>query len=165
MIVKVLIRHGLAAGLIGLTAVATAQEPSPSATATARELLEAKGASSMVDTLVPGIVETVKNTFLPTHPSLVKELNDVTAQLRTEYAPRRAEVLNELARPYAQRFSEQEMKEIIVFYRSPIGKKFAAEEPAAIDEGLRRAQTWSNRLSEEIISRLRTEMKKKGHDL
>lgn len=160
-------RHGLAAALALLAFLmpAPAQQPSPSALATAKELLELKGAWTMFDPLVPGVIEAVKNSFLPTHPSLAKQLNEVAAQLRTELAARRNEVMNEIAMLYAQRFSEAEMKGVIAFYKTPIGKKFLLEEPAVVDQSLAYAQAWSNKLSEEVIARFRTEMKKKGFDL
>src|SRR5262245_6543385 len=137
----------------------------PSAVATARELLTVKGATTMFDPLIPGMVETTKNTFLPMNPGLFRDLNEVAAKLRTEFTPRRDEIVDEIARLYAQRFSEAEMKEVIAFYKSPVGKKFAADEPAVIDQGLARAEAWSKKMSEEGWTRFRAEMKKKGHDL
>jgi uncharacterized protein len=142
-----------------------AQQPTPGAIAAAKELLEIKGASRMFEPVINGVVVTVKNNFLQTNPSLVKDLNEVAAQLQTEFAPRRAEVLNDFASLYAQRFSEQELKETVAFYKTPTGKKFVAEEPLVIDQGLQRAQAWSQKLAEEVLSRMRAEMKKRGHDL
>ena len=165
MIATWLTRYGLAAALICFGGVTHAQQPSASAVAAARELLQVKGATTMVDVLVPGIVETVKNNFLPTHPTLSKDFNEVAVQLRAEFAGRRNDILNEVATIYARRFSEQELKDIIAFYKSPVGQKFVKEEPGAVDDSLSRAQSWSNTVSEQVIARFRTEMKKKGHDL
>jgi hypothetical protein len=84
MKLKQFIRHSAAAALLCLVSTgAMAQQPSPSAIATAKELIELKGAVVMLDALIPGIVETAKNTFLPTHPQLSKELNEVAALLRS----------------------------------------------------------------------------------
>lgn len=163
------VRSGRAAALalvcLAFAGNADAQQPTPGALVAARELLEVKGATSMFDPLVPGIVETVKNNYLQTNTSLVKDLNEVALLLRTEFAPRRAEILNDVATLYAQRFSEQELKDIVAFYKTPVGKKFVTEEPQVIDQSLQRAQAWSQKLSEEVLSRFRAEMKKRGHDL
>jgi hypothetical protein len=140
-------------------------QPAPSAIAAARELIEIKGATTMFNVLIPGIVETVKNSFLPTHPQLAKELNEVAAQLRNEFAPRRGDILTELATMYAQRFSEQEMKEAIAFYKTATGKKFATEEPVVVDLALSRINDRAEKISAEVMNRFRAEMKKKGHDL
>jgi hypothetical protein len=142
-----------------------AQQPTPAAIATAKELLQAKGATNMFDPLIPGIIESAKNALLPTNPGLYKELNDVATLLRGQLAARRTEIIDEIARLYAQRFTEAEMKEVTAFYKTPVGRKFVSEEPAVIDAGLARTQAWSNKLSDEVFSRFRAEMKKKGHDL
>lgn len=164
-----LARSGRAAALalacLAFSGAAHAQQPSAAAVAVAKELLDLKGAARMFDPLVPGIIETVKNNYLQTNPALFKDLSDVAAQLRTELAPKRAEVINQVATLYAQRFSEQELKDVVAFYKTPVGKKFVTEEPTVIEQSLATAQNWSQKLSEEVLSRFRAEMKKKGHDL
>jgi hypothetical protein len=167
MITKVA-RHALTALTVGWLACvvpAMAQQPAPSAIATAKELLTAKGAITMFDPLIPGMVESTKNTFVPMNPGLFKDLNEVATRLRAEFNPRRNEVIEEIARLYAQKFTEAEMKEVIAFYKTPVGKKFVTEEPALIDQGLARAEQWSRRVADEVMVRFRAEMKKKGHDL
>ncbi len=144
---------------------AHAQEPSASAVAAAKELVDLRGGAKMFDSVVPGVVEQAKAVFLQTNPALSKDLEDVAARLRADFAPRRAELTAEVARIYAQRFSEQEMKEAIAFYKTSLGRKIVTEEPIIIDQSFVRMQQWANRLSEEVLSRYRAEMKKKGHDL
>jgi uncharacterized protein len=166
---RMLVRYGRAAALalacLGFFGAAQAQQPSAGAIATAKELLDLKGSTRMFDPLVPGIIETVKNNYLQTSPALFKDLTDVAAQLRTEFAPRRADVINQVAVLYAQHFSEQELKDVVAFYKTPTGKKFVAEEPTVIEQSLATAQNWSQKLSEEVLSRFRVEMKKRGHEL
>ena len=152
----------LALAFFGCAVPALAQQqPSANAIAMAKELLVAKGATAMFEPLIPGMIETMKNNILPTNPGLFKDLSEVAAKLRTELAPRR----NEIARLYAQKFSEAEIKDILAFYKSPVGKKFATEEPAVIDQGLQRAEAWSHKINEEVTKRFSEEMKKKGHNL
>ena len=144
---------------------AAQQQPTPSAIATAKELLAAKNATAMFDPIIPGVIQSTMNTFLPTNPNLFKEFNEVAQRLRNELGSRRNEVIDEIAKLYAQRFSEAEMKEIINFYKSPVGKKFVNDEPAVIDQGLQRADAWARKMQEEVLNRFRAEMKKKGYDL
>jgi hypothetical protein len=155
----------LALACLVFSGAAHAQQPSPGAIAAAKELLDLKGASRMFDPLVPGIVETVKNNYLQTNPALYKDLTDVATQLRTEFAPKRVDIINQVAVLYAQRFSEQELKDVVAFYKTPTGKKFVTEEPLVIEQSLSTAQAWSQKLSEEVFSRFRAEMKKRGHEL
>lgn len=153
-----------AVALGALAGGARAQEPSPTAVNAARELMALKGVS-MFDALIPGVVESVKNNFIPTNPNLIRELNEVSTQLRSEYAAKKAELHTEVARGYARYFTEQELKDMLAFYKTPLGTKMAAQEPLAVEETLKRAQTWANGFSEQVMGRFRTEMKKKGHDL
>jgi hypothetical protein len=168
MMSRFLLRH---AGLVLLgfacitSASAQTQQPSPAALAAAKELLEIKGAENLLGPIVPGVVETAKNSLMQSNPNLVKELNEVAVQLRSEFAPRSAEATQEFVVLYAQRFTEPELKQIVAFYRSPLGKKLLTDEPAIMDQGFRQAQTWANRLAEQVIARFRDEMKKRGHDI
>jgi hypothetical protein len=155
----------LGLGFVASIGTAVAQQPSASALATAKELITVKGAAALWEPLVPGVIEQAKSVFLQTNPMLGKDLNEVAAKLRTDYAPRKAEVLNDVAKLYAARFTEQELKDALAFYKSPLGRKMVTEEPNILDQSMRNAQNWANRLSEEIIGKMRAEMKKRGHDI
>lgn len=165
-----LMRHASAC-LLALTCfVGTAnaqaqQQPTPSALAAAKELLEIKGAQNMLGPIVPGVVETAKNSLMQSNPNLVKELNEVAQQLRTELAPRSSEVIQNFVVLYAQRFTEPELKQIVAFYRSPLGKKLLTDEPTLMDDGFKQAQSWADRFSEQVVARFREEMKKRGHQI
>jgi uncharacterized protein len=155
----------LALALALSVGTAGAQQPSAAALAAAKEVITVKGASAIYDPLVPGVIEQAKNVLLQSNPMLGKDLNEVAGKLRTDYASRSTEVINDMAKLYASRFTEQELKDTLAFYRSPLGRKLMTEEPQILDQSMRSAQTWANRLSEEIIGKFRVEMKKRGHEI
>jgi hypothetical protein len=148
-----------------LAGAALAQQPTPAAIATAKELVELKGGSQMFDPVIASIVEQTKGALLQTNPQLAKDLNEVAAQLRTEFTPRRDELMNEAAKRYAARFSDAELKELVTFFKSPLGKKMITQEPQVLDETFSFVQQWGPRVAEEAMNRYRAEMKKKGHNL
>jgi hypothetical protein len=159
-------RCALAAALLCFAVTAgQAQEPTAGAVAAARELISTKGGGGMFEPVIPGVVESTKNSLLPTNPSLAKDLNEVSLQLRKEYESKKAELVYEVAIIYAKHFTEQELKDLVTFYRSPLGQKMLKEEPVALDESLKRAQDWSIDFSEAVMGRFRAEMKKRGHQL
>jgi hypothetical protein len=160
-------RAALVALALGLSTVIAGaqQQPSAAAMTTANELVAVKGAKAMFEPLVAGIVEKAKGMFLGANPMLGKDLNEVAAKLRADFAPRSAEVLTETARLYATRFSEQELKDTLAFYKSPLGRKLLAEEPVIADQSMRSATSWAEKLSVEVISKMRDEMKKRGHEI
>lgn len=139
--------------------------PSASSIALARELLELKGGRQMFDGMVVGVIETAKNSFIPNNPMLTRPLTEVATQLRNEFEPKKNEVFNEVARAYARYFTEQEMKELLAFYKTTLGKKVLTSESIAVEDGFKRAQEWSNEFSDLVLTKFRAEMKKRGHDL
>ena len=163
------VRAAALAGLLALMSLppapAAAQEPSAASIAAARDLIQLKGAASMFDPVVPGVIETAKNMFMQTNMSLAKDLNEVAAQLRKDYAGKSAEIANEMARIYAQQFSEKEIAEAVAFYRTPLGKKLIEVEPKVLEQGMTNVQNWADRFSEEVTAKFRAEMRKKGHNL
>jgi len=145
--------------------VALAQQPTAAAIGKARELVELKGGNAMFEPVIISMIEQTKGALLQTNPQLAKDLNDVATQLRSEFSPRRNELMTEAAKLYALRFSEQELKDILAFYKTPVGRKMIVQEPQVLDETFNFVQRWSPRVGEEVMNRFRAEMKKKGHDL
>jgi len=146
-------------------AVLAQPAPSANAVATARDLVETKGGSAMFDPVIISVIEQTKAALLQTNPQLAKDLSDVAAQLRTEFGPKRDELLAYAAKLYADRFSEQELKDMLAFYKSPLGRKMSNVEPQVLDETFNYIQQWGQRVSEDVMNRFRAEMKKKGHNL
>jgi hypothetical protein len=133
--------------------------------AMAKELIAINGGIGMYNPLIAGVIEQAKLLFLQQNPALQKDLNEVAGNLRTEFAPRISEVTNELAKLYATKFSEQELKEVVAFYQTPAGKKLLVMQPQVAEQSMHFAQNWASKLSDEVIAKMREEMKKKGHAL
>lgn len=149
--------------VVGLSA--SAQQPSAAAMSTARELITITGATTLFSPLIAGVVEQAKVLFLQQDPSLGKDLNDISAKIRTDLQPRFSELTEEVARLYATNFTEQELKEVLTFYKTPTGKKLLNEQPKIVDSSMKFAQEWANKLSDQVIAKMREELKKRGHSL
>jgi len=143
---------------------AQSRHPSPASLLVAKQLVATTGATALFSPLIAGVVEQAKNLYLQQNPGLAKDLNEIANKMRKDLQPRFAEVTNEVARLYATHFTEQELKDILAFYRSPTGKKMLAQQPNVVDASMKFAQNWSNKLSEQVIAQMREELKKKGHD-
>jgi hypothetical protein len=156
----------LSAVLIALGGAAYAQSaPSANAVKIAKEILDLKNSRFLFEPMVPGVIERVKSMLQQTNPMLIKDLNLVAAGLRKTYAPRTDELMSEIAKVYASRFTEGELKQIAAFYRTPAGKKVIEFEPRIFDDALGELKDWQEKFAAEVIGRFRTEMKKRGHDL
>jgi hypothetical protein len=159
--------HALTRAALAVLALAwcsAAHAQSANAIATAREIITVKGANTFYESLVPNTIQRAKATLLQTNPMLQRDLNDVAARLVTEYAPRTNGFLNDAAKAYASHFSEQELKEILAFYKSAAGKKVITLEPQIFEQSMGELQVVANKFGEEAFTRFRAEMRKKGHD-
>jgi uncharacterized protein len=145
-------------------AVAQAQ-PSPNAVLLAKQIIQLKGVGGMMDPIARGVVEKVKASVMQTNFMFQKDINEITVQLHKEFDGRSAEMVDHTAQLYASRFTEPELKQILTFYQSPLGQKMIVEEPKVIDQSLQEADTWADKLSGDIMVRMREEMKKRGHDI
>jgi uncharacterized protein len=142
-----------------------ARSPSPAAVLMAKQILEIKHADSIFDPLVRGVVVKTRDFFMQTNFMWGKDLNEIADGLIKQYSARASELMNDAARIYASHFTEPELKQLLTFYQSPLGRKVIAEEPNAADESMNSASSWADKLSEEVASRMRDEMKKRGHDM
>lgn len=142
---------------------ARAQEPSAASVALGREIVELKGGIGMYDSVIDGVVEHHRLLLQQANPNMDKDLNTVATQLRAEYAGRKADIHAEIARAYASQFTEAELKQIVAFYKTPLGKKVINAEPKAIDEATKRVDAWSTKFADEVMQKMRAELRKKGH--
>lgn len=154
-----------AAAVVAMAPTAQAQQPSAASLASAKDFVALTGATQIFSPLVAGVVEQSKMLYLQQNPGLSKDLNEISAKLKAELNPRLEELNVEMARIYATRFTETELKEIMAFYGSPTGKKMLIEQPQAAELSLKFAQDWSIKLSDEVVGKMREELKKRGHNL
>jgi uncharacterized protein len=146
-------------------AMAAPAGPSPASLLLAKQIIEIKGVKAMFDPVVIGVVEKAKSMFLQTNFMWSKDINEVAAQMHHDYDNRVNELVDATARVYATHFSEAELKQILAFYQSPLGQKMIVEEPKAVDESMVSAAKWADNLSEDVMAKMRAEMKKRGHDM
>ena len=140
-------------------------QPSPAAVLLAKQILEIKHVEDIFKPLIRGVVIKTRDVFMQTNFMWGKDLNEIAANLEKEYSVRTKELLDRAARIYATHFSEPELKQLLSFYQSPLGQKVIDQEPKALDESLAMAGSWADDFSQDVINKMRAEMKKRGHDL
>lgn len=155
----------LGVALVTFSPLAHAQQPSAAAISSAKELISITGATTLFSPLIAGVVEQAKVLFLQQNPALSKDLNEIATRMRADLQPRFTELTDEVARLYSQNFTEQELKDILAFYKTPAGKKLLTAQPQVVDASMKFAQDWANKLSDQVIAKMRDELKKRGHAL
>jgi hypothetical protein len=144
----------------------TAAKPaSAAAIASAKEFLALKNAGAMYADAVPSMVTQTKNTLLQSNLNYQKDLNEVAAIVAKNLAGREKEIGDGMAQLYAAEFTEQELKDLVTFYKSPLGQKLITAEPRAIQGSMGFMQKWAQDFSAVINGAFRTEMKKRGKEI
>ena len=177
-VLKFLPAVALAAGLALSAMPAMAQQPaakagaapaqpksSPAAIAAAREILALKNASAMYANAVPGMVEKTKGALIQQNLNYQKDLNEVAPIVAQQLAGREKEITEGMAQVYASEFTEQELKDLVTFYKSPLGQKLIAAEPKAIGLSMAFMNSWAQNFTETVMGAFRAEMRKRGKEI
>jgi hypothetical protein len=138
---------------------------SPAAIAAAKEILAMKNAAAMYANAVPNIVERTKDTLLQSNLNYQKDLNEVAVIVAQRLAGREKEINEGMAQIYANEFTEQELKDLVTFYKSPLGQKLLANEPRAIQFSMSYMNQWAQQFAEIVNGEFRAEMRKRGKNI
>ena len=171
---RILSAAGLALGLALTAAPAGAQQKQPPADSTtlkpasaaalaaAREILAMKNAAAMYANAVPNLVEQTKNGLIQNNLNYQKDLGEVAIIVARTLAGREKEIGDGMAQIYTNEFTEQELKDLVTFYKSPLGTKLLTSEPRAIQFSMSYMNQWAQQFAATIDAEFRTEMKKRG---
>ena len=138
---------------------------SPASLAAAREILTMKNAGAMYASAVPNIVEQTKNALIQQNLNYQKDLNEVAPIVAQKLAGREKEIGEGMAQVYATEFSEQELKDLVTFYKSPLGQKLLSTEPRAIQFSMSYMNQWAIMFAGVVNEGFRDEMKKRNKPL
>ncbi|EAQ35695.1 hypothetical protein NB311A_12764 [Nitrobacter sp. Nb-311A] len=153
---------------LAIPALAQAQkagQPTPAAIASAKELLTLKHAGAMYANAVPSMVERTKNTLLQSNLNYQKDLNEVALVVAKSLAGREKEIGDGMAKVYASHFTEQELKDLVTFYKSTLGQKLITQEPKAIEESMKYMNQWAQQFADVVNGQFRAEMRKRGKEI
>jgi hypothetical protein len=168
---RILSAAGLALGLAFAAVPALAQQPgapkpaSPAAIAAAKEILAMKNASQMYQNAVPNIVTQTKDSLLQANLNYQKDLNEVAVIVAQSLAGREKEIGEGMAQVYASEFTDQELKDLVTFYKSPLGQKLLLNEPKAIQLSMAYMNQWAQNFAETVNAQFRAEMRKRGKQI
>jgi|SRR5476651_2430147 uncharacterized protein len=176
---KVLAAAGLMMGLALAGVPAHAQQPaakpaapapglrpvSPAALAAAKEILTMKNANAMYANAVPNIVDQTKNALMQTNLNYQKDLNEVAVIVAKSLAGKEQEIGDGMAKIYANEFTEQELKDLVTFYKTPLGQKLLSTEPRAIQFSMSYMNQWGQVFAQTVNEQFRVEMKKRGKEI
>jgi uncharacterized protein len=145
--------------------VPAAKPASAACMAGAREILAMKNVAAMYANAVPGVVQQAKQQLIQANLNYQKDLDEVAVVVAKEFAGKEKEIGEGMAQIYAQAFSEQELKDLVTFYKSPLGQKLLGTEPRAIQFSMSYMNQWAQQFAETVNGEFRAEMRKRGKQI
>jgi uncharacterized protein len=147
------------------TAAPPLKPATPAALAAAKEILVMKNVAVMYANAIPNIVQQTKDVLLQSNLNYQKDLNEVAVIVAKNMAGREKEIGDGMAQIYCNEFTEQELKDLLTFYKSPLGQKLLASEPRAIQSSMSFMNQWAQRFAETVNGEFRAEMRKRGKQI
>lgn len=143
--------------------------PIPNATpahlAACRELVIRSGLSRSFDGAIPDMMRQMHANLTRTRPELANDLKTVLEGLVQEALKLTEDMIVNGSRIYTALMNEQECKDAVAFFKSPIGAKFIDVQPVVFGNISDVMEPWRRHLAQRIFEMARDEMKKKGHSL
>lgn len=166
----------LAGGLCVAPALAQQQRAAPAATKpaaeiskehleAAKEVVRLSGIGRTFEIFLPQLADQTVATLTRTRPEIREDLIAVLRAIAPEFEKRSEQMIETTARHFAGVMGEQALKDTAAFFRSDAGKQYVAMQPKVIDQMVISLDAWNRVLSEDLMSRVREEMRKKGHTL
>ena len=111
-----------------------------------RKLLELAGTRQLVDQMLPRLITQFRQ-MMPDVPA------DFWTDFQKECDPQA--FIDMVVPIYEEHFSDDEIKQLIAFYESPIGKKLSATQPLLVQESMTAGQAWGRQIGEKVIQQLK----------
>jgi hypothetical protein len=137
----------------------------------ARELLTVSRTAEAFMQVLPNVMRQIGNTIISTNIAIQADpprrtaLEESLREVERQFEGDRDQMVATVALLYAARFTEAELRQLIDFYRSPLGQKYLQLTPQIANESVRSAQEWAQRLGQNAFQRVREDMRRRGHPL
>lgn len=154
-----------AALAVGLSTGAMAEDYAKDHLASARAAIAAAKVSEGFDEILIGVTAQTKSNLVRRNPAASSQIEQATNAAALELAAKRPELDQQIQEIWAARFSKAELDEITKFYGSPVGQKLTKEMGAMAQMIGIAAQVWQKKIGDEMLVKVRAEMKKRGVDL
>jgi hypothetical protein len=144
---------------------ARAQTPTPETLAAAKELVVTMRATDQLKTLFPMILQQLKPAISQGRPEVERDYEAAIPQIVAAADARMSEFVDAIATVYAAHFTADELRQIGLFYKGPVGQKFLQNMPKIMQDSMTVGQKFGQSLAEDLRNRMTDELRKKGHKI
>jgi hypothetical protein len=154
----------LALAAIWLTPMpARAESLSPESIAAAKELVATIKLGEQFKSLMPTIMTTLKPAIVQGRANVERDYDAMIPMLLQSFQSRMDELSDAVVKVYASNFTADDLRALIVFYKTPVGQKFLQKTPLLAQQTMAVGQQFGRSVASEIRTRMIEELRKKGH--
>ena len=113
-----------------------------------RQLLELMGSGKLAEQVAGQMITLFQNAY-----------TDVDKQFWDEFSKemKTAELLELIVPIYEKYYTEEEVEQLITFYKTPLGKKVTESLPMITQESMEAGRMWGEGIGMKVVQRLREE--------
>jgi len=116
----------------------------------------------VIDLLVPQVIGSLRKT----NEKIPNAAWDEFAVICVEEMKRALPQLEEpIIAIYDANFSDDEIKQLVAFYQSPVGRKIVIQQPQLTQQSLTLGQSWGEQAAARAVERIRAAARQKGYEL
>jgi hypothetical protein len=144
---------------------AAAQAPAPDSMAAAKELVVVMRLTDRMKEIFPVIMQAIKPAVVQNRPEVAKDFDAMLPLMVQVMNSRMDDYVALMAALYARNFTASQLREVIAFYKTPTGVLMLEKTPILMQEGLQAGQRFGAGIATELQERIRSELRKKGHNI
>ena len=125
----------------------------------ALDVLRVTDNEAVIKTIVTTLMIQIKKIVTQRNPGHEKRVEELMNRAADKMVKRRKDLHDDLAKVYAQQFTADELKQLLEFYRAPLGKKFLSKMPIITQESVKLGQQWGRTVAIEVLNSVELELK------
>lgn len=128
----------------------------------AKAAIEASHVADGFDNVLLAVAQQAKSNFIRSNPSYSTQIEAATDKVALQLASERVDLDRQIQSIWANKFSVAELNDIAKFYSSPVGVKLAKETAGLVALSVQSVQIYQQKLSQDMVVKIREELKKQG---
>ena len=121
-----------------------------------------QNAMTVLDRMLPQMIEVIRKA----NPEIPQQVLDALANDgKEEFHKALPELIEPMIAIYDKNYSADEIRQLLAFYQSPLGRKMIARMPEITQQSMAVGNAWGTSIGERVAARIRASAKQKGYDL
>ena len=161
-----LLAGALAALTLGAAPALAAEALTAEKKADIERLIDTTGAMGVGRQMSTAMIGQIIGAVRKAHPQIPKDKLDALAGIVNAVIDENTPSFKQqVVSLYHKYFDHAEVKQLMAFYSTDLGKKAVRVMPALVQEGMEAGRQWGQSLGPEIERRVRAQLKKEGYDM